>query len=44
MRRKEVLLPSSGSTTIRPDDVLVALGKVAAVSELLACECEDASP
>lgn len=39
----EVLLPPPGSTTIRADDVLIALGKVAAVSELLASECEGAS-
>lgn len=39
----EVLLPPSGSTAIRPDDVLIALGKVAAVSQLLARECENAS-
>ena len=34
----EILLPPSGSTTIHPEDVLIALGKVSAVSELLACE------
>ena len=34
----EVLLPPAASTKIRPDDVLIALGKVSDVSQLLACE------
>jgi voltage-gated potassium channel len=34
----EILLPPSASTQIRPNDILIALGKVSAVSELLACE------
>ena len=34
----EIVLPPSSSTKIRPDDVLIALGKVSSVSELLACE------
>lgn len=33
----EILLPPSSSTMICPDDVLIALGKVSAVSELLTC-------
>jgi voltage-gated potassium channel len=37
----EVLLPPSSSATIRPNDVLIALGKVAAISELLLYECEE---
>ena len=34
----EILLPPLASTKIHPNDVLIALGKVSAVSELLACE------
>ncbi|NNE00471.1 MAG: potassium channel protein [Pirellulaceae bacterium] len=34
----EILLPPASSTMIRADDVLIALGKVSAVSELLTCE------
>lgn len=34
----EILLPPKASTKIQPNDVLIALGKVSAVSELLACE------
>ncbi len=37
----QVLLPASGSTTIRPDDVLIALGEMSAVSKFLA---SDANP
>jgi voltage-gated potassium channel len=34
----EILLPPSGATKIRPDDVLIALGRVSAVSQFLTCE------
>lgn len=39
----EVLLPPSGSSVIDADDVLIALGKVAAISAVLSCEYLDAS-
>ncbi|MCA9133500.1 MAG: potassium channel protein [Planctomycetales bacterium] len=37
----EILLPPAHSTVIRPDDVLIALGKVSAVAALLASEPDD---
>ncbi|QEG00369.1 TrkA-C domain protein [Stieleria maiorica] len=34
----EIVLPPTAATVIRPDDVLIALGKVTAVSQFLSSE------
>ncbi|WP_442510355.1 potassium channel family protein [Novipirellula sp. SH528] len=39
----EILLPPSGKTVINADDVLIALGKVAAISAVLSCDNQDVS-